>query len=71
MLQGICPMSIRIARLVHENNAKVIVDAAQRTAHSKLDIKPLDHPEHLDYVAIGGHKMYAPFGSSALIGTTK
>ena len=68
---GYMPDVHRIARLAHENNAKVIVDAAQRTAHSKLDIKPLDHPEHLDYVAIGGHKMYAPFGSSALIGTTK
>jgi selenocysteine lyase/cysteine desulfurase len=28
----------------------------------------LDDPEHLDYVAISAHKMYAPFGTGALIG---
>ena len=29
---------------------------------------PLDDPAHLDYVSISAHKMYAPFGSAALIG---
>jgi selenocysteine lyase/cysteine desulfurase len=28
----------------------------------------LEHPEHLDYVAVSAHKMYAPFGTGALIG---
>jgi selenocysteine lyase/cysteine desulfurase len=29
---------------------------------------PLDDPAHLDYVMISAHKMYAPFGSGALVG---
>ncbi len=29
---------------------------------------PLDDPAHLDYIALSAHKMYAPFGSGALIG---
>jgi selenocysteine lyase/cysteine desulfurase len=28
----------------------------------------LDDPAHLDYVALSAHKMYAPFGTGALIG---
>jgi selenocysteine lyase/cysteine desulfurase len=28
----------------------------------------LNDPEHLDYIALSGHKMYAPFGTGALIG---
>lgn len=28
----------------------------------------LDDPSHLDYVALSAHKMYAPFGTGALIG---
>ena len=27
----------------------------------------LDDPAHLDYVALSAHKMYAPFGTGALI----
>jgi len=29
---------------------------------------PLNDPTHLDYVAISAHKMYAPFGTGALVG---
>ncbi len=29
---------------------------------------PLDDPAHLDFVAISAHKMYAPFGTGALVG---
>jgi selenocysteine lyase/cysteine desulfurase len=28
----------------------------------------LDDPAHLDYIFISGHKMYAPFGTGALVG---
>ncbi|MDH5647823.1 MAG: aminotransferase class V-fold PLP-dependent enzyme, partial [Candidatus Heimdallarchaeota archaeon] len=51
--------------------AKILVDAAQRLAHYPIDVKPLDHPEHLDFVAAAGHKTYAPFGSSFLLGTSE
>ncbi|HKJ27733.1 MAG TPA: aminotransferase class V-fold PLP-dependent enzyme, partial [Anaerolineales bacterium] len=29
---------------------------------------PLDDPRHLDFVSISAHKMYAPFGTGALLG---
>ncbi|HSD55905.1 MAG TPA: aminotransferase class V-fold PLP-dependent enzyme [Candidatus Saccharimonadales bacterium] len=56
------------ARKAHEAGAQILVDAAQLAAHRAIDMKRLSDPEHLDYVAISGHKMYAPFGSGALIG---
>ncbi len=58
----------RLARKVHEAGSKILVDAAQLAPHRKVDMLPDDHPEHLDYVVISGHKMYAPFGTGALIG---
>lgn len=58
-----------IAALAHRYGAQIFVDAAQFVAHRKLDRRPSDSPEHLDYVAFSGHKMYAPFGLGVLIGT--
>lgn len=58
----------RLASKTHEAGAKILVDAAQLAPHRQIDMKPDDHPEHLDFVAISGHKMYAPFGTGALIG---
>jgi selenocysteine lyase/cysteine desulfurase len=58
----------RLARKAHEAGAKILVDAAQLVAHRSLDMKPDDDPEHLDFVALSGHKMYAPFGTGALVG---
>ena len=57
-----------LARKAHEAGAKILVDAAQLVAHRRLDMKPDDDPEHLDFVALSGHKMYAPFGTGALVG---
>lgn len=31
-------------------------------------MKADDDPEHLDFVVLAGHKMYAPFGTGALVG---
>jgi cysteine desulfurase / selenocysteine lyase len=44
------------------------VDCAQFAAHRKIAMLPLGYPAHLDYVTISAHKMYAPFGTGALIG---
>jgi len=57
-----------LARKVHAVGAKILVDAAQLAPHRKMDMKPDDDPEHLDFVVVSGHKMYAPFGTGALIG---
>lgn len=31
-------------------------------------MKRLDDPEHIDYIAFSGHKMYAPYGTGTLVG---
>ncbi len=48
--------------------ARILVDAAQLAPHRRIDIKPDDDPEHIDFVALSAHKMYAPFGTGALVG---
>ncbi len=58
----------RLARKAHAHKARILVDAAQLAAHRAIDIRPDDDPEHLDFVAISAHKMYAPYGTGALIG---
>ena len=58
----------RLARKAHAVGARILVDAAQLAPHRRIDVKPDDDPDHLDYVAISSHKMYAPFGTGALIG---
>lgn len=58
----------RLARKTHAVGAKILVDAAQLAPHRHVDMKPDDDPEHLDFVVLSAHKMYAPFGTGALIG---
>ena len=58
----------RLARKAHNIGAMILVDAAQLAPHRKIDMKADDDPEHLDFVVLSGHKMYAPFGTGALIG---
>lgn len=53
-----------IAALAHAHGARVCLDAAQLAPHRLVDIAALD----VDYVAISGHKLYAPFGAGALVG---
>jgi selenocysteine lyase/cysteine desulfurase len=58
----------RLARKAHAVGARILVDAAQLAPHRRIDVKPDDDPEHLDYVVLSAHKMYAPFGTGALVG---
>lgn len=58
----------RLAEKAHAVGAQIMVDCAQLAPHRKIDMLPLDDPRHLDFIAISAHKMYAPFGSGALIG---
>lgn len=57
-----------IAKLAHKHGAKILVDAAQLIPHAAIDMKPHDSPDHIDFLAFSGHKMYAPFGIGVLIG---
>jgi len=58
----------RLAHKAHAVGARIVVDAAQLAPHRRVDMKPDDDPEHLDFVVLAGHKMYAPFGTGALGG---
>ncbi len=58
----------RLAEKTHSAGAMFMVDCAQLAPHRKIDILPLDNPAHLDFISISAHKMYAPFGTGALIG---
>jgi len=53
-----------IARITHRYGARLVVDAAQLAPHAPIDITFLE----IDYLAMSGHKLYAPFGIGVLIG---
>lgn len=65
---GHLPPLHHLAALAHASGAELAVDAAQLAPHRPVDLGDLDDPAHLDYVAISGHKLYAPYGAGALIG---
>ncbi|MDD5370461.1 MAG: aminotransferase class V-fold PLP-dependent enzyme [Anaerolineaceae bacterium] len=58
----------RLAEKAHAVGAQIAVDCAQLAPHRSIDVRPLSDAGHLDYVAISAHKMYAPFGTGALVG---
>ena len=53
-----------IASVAHRHGARVLVDAAQLAPHRRVDLAGLD----VDYLALSGHKLYAPYGSGVLVG---
>ncbi|GLW90891.1 aminotransferase class V-fold PLP-dependent enzyme [Actinokineospora globicatena] len=53
-----------LTEVARRHGARVVLDAAQLAPHRQIDIRALD----VDYVALSGHKLYAPFGAGALIG---
>src|SRR5690606_34213999 len=53
-----------IARVAHRYGARVLLDAAQLLPHRDVDVATLG----VDYVAFSGHKLYAPYGTGALVG---
>ena len=57
-----------IAKICHKYKAKIIVDAAQLVAHKEIDMKGKSSDERIDFLVFSGHKVYAPYGSGALVG---
>jgi selenocysteine lyase/cysteine desulfurase len=60
-VSGWLPPIGAIIAAAHERGVPVLVDAAQLAPHRPL-------PAEADFLALSGHKLYAPFGSGALIG---
>lgn len=58
----------RLAKKAHLVGAQILVDCAQLAPHRKINMLAIDDPGHLNYVVISAHKLYAPFGTGALIG---
>jgi selenocysteine lyase/cysteine desulfurase len=54
----------RLAEAAHRHGARIVVDAAQLAPHVPISLADLD----ADYVALSGHKLYAPFGAGVLAG---
>jgi selenocysteine lyase/cysteine desulfurase len=61
---GWLPPVAEVCRAAHEREIPVCLDAAQLAPHRPLPAGS-DGP---DFLAFSGHKLYAPFGSGALIG---
>ena len=55
-----------LARVAHRHGARIAVDAAQLAPHGPVDLAA----PGLDYLAVSGHKLYAPFGAGVLVGRT-
>jgi selenocysteine lyase/cysteine desulfurase len=53
-----------ITALAHAAGARVVVDAAQLAPHRHVDIAAAG----IDYLALSGHKLYAPYGAGVLVG---
>ncbi|MFU8875222.1 aminotransferase class V-fold PLP-dependent enzyme [Micromonospora sp. SL4-19] len=53
-----------LARVARRHDARILVDAAQLAPHAPVDLAALD----VDYLALSGHKLYAPFGAGVLVG---
>ena len=54
----------RLAALAHRFGTRIAVDAAQLAPHRRIDLRACG----IDYLALSGHKLYAPFGAGVLVG---
>ena len=65
---GLVPPIHELAAKAHAVGAPILVDGAQLAPHRPIDLRSHDDPAHIDYLAVSGHKLYAPYGTGALIG---
>jgi len=54
----------RVVRIAHEAGARVVLDAAQLAPHRRISLADTG----VDYLALSGHKLYAPYGAGVLVG---
>jgi selenocysteine lyase/cysteine desulfurase len=58
----------QLAEKAHAVGALFLADGAQLAPHRPIDVRPVTEAGHLDFIALSAHKMYAPYGTGALIG---
>jgi selenocysteine lyase/cysteine desulfurase len=58
----------QLAEKAHAAGALFLADCAQLAPHRTVEARALTDPGHLDFIALSAHKMYAPYGTGALIG---
>jgi len=63
-LDGTTTPAEDIIKIAHDNNALVMLDAAQSVPHKEIDVKRLD----VDFLACSGHKMLGPSGTGIFYG---
>ena len=56
-----------LAARAHAHGARLFVDAAQLAPHRRIDMAVAG----IDFLALSGHKLYAPFGTGALVGDAR
>jgi len=61
---GECLPLAELAALAHARGARLAVDGAQLVPHRAVDMAATG----IDYLALSGHKLYAPFGIGVLAG---
>ncbi|WP_084557035.1 aminotransferase class V-fold PLP-dependent enzyme [Hamadaea tsunoensis] len=54
----------KLAQVARRHGARIALDAAQLAPHVPVDLDDLG----VDYLALSGHKLYAPFGAGVLVG---
>jgi cysteine desulfurase/selenocysteine lyase len=67
-VSGFLPPIYDMAELAHRHGAMILADCAQLAPHRTVHMGSLASPCRLDFVALSAHKMYAPYGTGALIG---
>jgi cysteine desulfurase/selenocysteine lyase len=58
----------QLAEQTHTVGALFMADCAQLAPHRKIEMLAMSDPAHLDFVSLSAHKMYAPFGTGAIVG---
>ncbi|HET9171437.1 MAG TPA: aminotransferase class V-fold PLP-dependent enzyme [Actinospica sp.] len=54
----------QLAEIAHRHGARIAVDAAQLAPHRRVSLTD----SGVDYLALSGHKLYAPYGAGVLVG---
>jgi selenocysteine lyase/cysteine desulfurase len=65
---GYIPPIYDIAEIAHQNGAMILADCAQLLPHRSIQMGASGTLRHLDFIAFSAHKVYAPYGTGALIG---